>query len=184
MFFRQIDSIYYIRELDKAEFADLTKAHAKRILMGSPASMMQDIRKTYKTDYNIPIYLGLFCRTAFVGWTYGYGYSSTAFYIESVAIARSHRGKGVHPHLLQGMMDCIFAQGFQTIKNTHHSNLSSLIAKKLRLGFVITGYQLDDQHGAVVQMEYHLKKKRRDILKFRAGSQRPNKEIAKILKLK
>ena len=68
------------------------------------------------------------------------------------------------------------AKGFQTIRSKHVAANSPVIIAKLKSDFVITGMELNDAFGTLVQLSLFTNKKREKLLKVRAGFLRSDDE--------
>lgn len=170
---------YVIREIDRASFRQMVKKYSLEILGDGHDNERDHLLSHLEKNQTAPssLNLGVFDDSKFIGWSTGHLHDGATFYIENSAIHRDHQRRGLHAALLNEMIRRAAASGFQTVKNHHYFDLSKLIAKKLRMGFVITGVEISDDHRPVLQMEYYLKKERFKILQFRNGDVRPKRWI-------
>ena len=72
--------------------------------------------------------------------------------------------------------------GFQELCSRHSVDNNAVIIPKLKAGFVITGVEISDMWGTLVNLSYYTNEKRRKVLSYRSGA-KPDSEIKKYLDL-
>lgn len=129
---------------------------------------------------NLSLCLGLFSGKTLVGWSTGFNIDQFDFCVDYTYINSKHRNRGLYQPLITSMIHCARKEGFQTITSNNHCSLSRLISKKLKIGFYITGLELDSKNGALIKLDYLINKKRLDFLKFRVGELRNSKSLKRL----
>ncbi len=141
-------------------------------------------RKSF-IKHRIEVFFGLFNeRGKMVGWSASFQTQPNELYMMSSAVMPKYRRKGWYSKLLLATMKEAKKLGFQVIASNHQATNSPVIIAKLKLGFVISGFELSDQMGVLVKMTYSFSSIRNEVMKFRSGEHRPTKRVKKALKLK
>lgn len=187
---------YSIREIPNEEFGKLWEKPGKRIFNDDSIMLdrtlayskkernqFQELRKLFNSSQHIRINLGLFYRSKFVGWSWGFQETATVFYMCNSAILEDHRRKGLYTCLMREMLKRALKYGFQRIYSRHMITNNDILIPKLKQGFVITNFELSEAFGTMVHLSYYPSRIGYEILNFRSGHKRPSKKIKKIFKL-
>ena len=94
---------------------------------------------------------------------------------------KEYQGKGIYSALLPKLLEIYHDKGFQKISSRHHASNNRVLVAKLKAGFVVTGFELDERYGLFVVLSYIYNDKRMKAYKFFTGSLRPDDEIKKHL---
>lgn len=132
---------------------------------------------------NFALYQLVYFNNDVVGWSWGFQDTRESFYMVNSAVLPDHRKKGLYKILLDQTIKILSESGFQKIWSRHSMTNNSIIIPKLKKGFYITGTELNDTFGALVQLTYYVNKTREKVLDFRAGHLRPDDELKKLFKL-
>ena len=127
--------------------------------------------------------LGVFHLDKQIGWSFGVQKDREKFYMVNSAIFSEHRKKGLYTALLTRAVEVVTKEGFQLITSSHIATNSAVIVAKLKAGFIITGFELSDILGLMVNLTYYTNPTRRKIMDFRCGLTRPDGEMRKLLGL-
>ena len=57
---------------------------------------------------------------------------------------------------------------------------NAVIIPKLKAGFVISGFEVSDRFGTLVQLSYYFNPLRRKMMDVRVGQRKPDEEIRKL----
>jgi len=125
--------------------------------------------------------LGIFYRDQFVGWHFGHQLEPDRFYMTNTGILEAHRRRGVYTALLPVILDQLAQKGFQIVFSRHTLTNNAVIIPKLKAGFVISGFEVDDRFGTLVQLSYYFNPLRRKLLDVRVGQRRPDDETRDLL---
>ena len=187
---------YSLRVMTDAEFDPLFRKHGKKIfnddslmydrsdvLTKTEIAQYKKLRENFKSPSHIVIDLGLFFDNKFVGWSWGFQYSSTTFYMCNSAVLEKHRRKGIYTYLMNEVVQKASDQGFSHIFSRHIVTNNDILISKLKMGFKITSFELSERFGNLIHLTYFPQKIRREILDFRSGFKRPDKKMKKLFKL-
>jgi ribosomal protein S18 acetylase RimI-like enzyme len=179
---------YEIRELPQEEFSALWQKHAPAIfddgshllrldgiLSGQDQARSSELGATLGQRWRVN--LAVFRGDEFVGWSFGYLENGQTFYMCNSAVLPAHRRRGLYSALLRRIMDAAIEKGFQRIYGRHLMTNNAVLIPKLKAGFVITGFELSDEYGAMAHLSYFANPARRKVLDYRAGLIRPDDEI-------
>ncbi len=170
------------------------QSHGERIFrdespMYSPYEHLSELAKAL-VDRNGAAYkgvfrlrLGVFYGDTFVGWSTGNQENSDTYYMRNSAIFEEHRRKGLYSALLEESVRRILAAGFQRIMSRHNTDNNAVIIPKLKAGFLITGMEIDDKYGVLVNLSYYPHELRRKVIAYRTGRLHADAEVARVLKL-
>lgn len=187
---------YQIREMNEQEFTSLMQKSSKEVFGESyltfrlPDTFTEEERQKniqLKANMGTPytLRLGVLHESdGFVGWHFGYQESPLKFYMCNSGVLPNHRCKGVYTALVRKVIDTVTALGFQTIYSRHHPTNNAVIIPKLKMGFLITSFEIDDIHGTLVHLSYFPKSVRIKIMGYRSGHSHPDSEVRTVLGLK
>lgn len=194
MFQRELENGYTIRALESDAFGELWQAHAKTIfeealpifsyrdtLSAAELAKAERLREQLGSGYRLN--LAVYRNDEFVGWSWGRQESSETYYMVNSAILPAHRGKGLYQALVSVVIEETTEQGFQRVYSRHIATNNAVIIPKLKVGFLITGFELSDQFGTLVHLSYLPNPLRRKVLDYRAGQCMPDDEIKARLRL-
>ena len=101
----------------------------------------------------------------------------------NTGISPAHQNKGIYKHLLPKILDILRNKGFQKVYSRHKATNNQIIIPKLREGFVITNFEISEKFGVLIHLTYFFNNKRRNLMEYRVGQIRPDKELRKALSL-
>lgn len=196
MFTKNLSDGYVIKEMEPDIFWPLWETHSPAIFRDSiqnfpwrqhlsetEIAAMKELNKNKGTPYKL--LLGLYQGDEFVGWSFGDQKNVDCdYYMRNSAVLPHHRRQGLYSELLKVHLEIVSAKGFQKISSNHHPTNNSVIIPKLKAGFVITGMEMDDGFGMLVQLTYFTNSLRREVMDVRTGYKKPNEEVMKALGLK
>ncbi len=182
---------YSFRLAEQEEFAAFFDEHRQRMFGGvshipieeymSGAEMQR--RKDYDDavhalyELRILIYHG----DEVIGWHVGRQGMRDTGNMSNTAIFPTHRGRGIYSALLPHVLEIFREQGFAKVTSKHHASNNAVIIPKLKAGFVITGFDIDERYGLFVILTYIFNEQRMNAYKYRVGALRPDEEIRKYL---
>ncbi len=111
-----------------------------------------------------------------IGWTQGYREGKSQFYMLNSGVAHAERRKGVYSKLVMAVLEHSEAEGYSTVRSRHAAANVAVIIAKLRLGFLVTGFEYSEVYGPLVQLTYWVGQARRKLYKARASPIRPASE--------
>ncbi|MBS1623565.1 MAG: GNAT family N-acetyltransferase [Bacteroidetes bacterium] len=182
---------YYYREASPEEFGAFYTAHHRRMfehLTGIPIEPYMSgaelqRRKQYDDMVTAMYELRLFilCRDEVIGWHIGRQAQRDAANMSNTALFAAHRGRGVYTAIIRAALEHYRAQGFGRVVSKHHASNNAVLIPKLRAGFQITGFEIDERYGLFVNLTYYFNEQRKNVYRFRTGALRPDEEIRKYL---
>ena len=106
-----------------------------------------------------------------VGWSYGWQDSVHAgdFYMAGSLVLPAHRKLGLYSALVRKILELSLAEGFSAVRSRHSCVNNSVLIAKLKLGFIIHGFEQDEVMGTLVKMIFHHNELRKKSALFRAG---------------
>jgi len=117
------------------------------------------------------IRIGAFSGERLVGLSWGESASPNRFTVHMSLVEEEFRNQGIYSRMLDMMMDQ--TRVFDEVDSHHHVLNNHIIAKKLKYGFVIVGFDTDIIVGPRVKLRFFNNPKLADLMRFRAG-QIPN----------
>lgn len=184
---------YTCRPLEREAFRAIFEQHRPQVFAHnltfdldaalSPAEHehIQRLRQRLGEPYTLR--LGLFHGEAVVGWHVGMQATAYRFSMINTGILPAHQGRGLYTALLPHILALVQAEGFQQVYSRHIATNNQVLVPKLKAGFVITGFEIDDLHGLLVHLSYFFNPIRRRVLDFRAGQAHPDEEVRRYLHL-
>lgn len=86
-----------------------------------------------------------------VGWTYARGDGGHLLSINS-GVAPEHRRQGIYTALVERVLARARERGYVSVQSRHAANNNAVIIPKLRLGFVISGFEYSEVYGPLVRL--------------------------------
>ena len=111
---------------------------------------------------------------AIVGWSFGMQKSAEDFYMINSAVLAAYRQQGIYTQLMQHAVEFISNKGFQRIYSRHKMSNNAILIPKLKFGFTITGFEVNDVFGNLVELSFYTNPQRRALLEIRMGTRKPN----------
>ena len=118
-----------------------------------------------------------------VGWTCGVQETSERYAMSNSGVLPEHRGRGIYSALLRMLLERLRGEGFQVVTSHHHPNNRAVLVPKLRAGFLITGMEISEIFGLLVNLSYFFDERRREAFEFRTGWRRPGEVVRDALRL-
>ena len=139
------------------------------------------MRERYPNPFRIC--LGLFYEEDLVGWCFGVQKDASHFYMTNSAVEVAHRRLGLYSALLERTLEIALAEGFQIIFSRHTATNNAILIPKLQRGFIISGMEISDEFGLLLQLRYYANPKRRHMMDVRSGESLPDEETQRLLGL-
>lgn len=170
---------YVYRELETDEFLPLFEQYRRQVfpaglhfelnasLNAEEVQRFKQLIQNMGTPYRLQI--GIYHNDDFVGWTTGWQRDGRSYYMANTGILPAHQGNGIYTALLPIIIAELRDKGFQTIYSRHHPGNSTVLVPKLKVGFVITSFELSAMFGLLVHLSYFTNPVHRKVIDFRAG---------------
>ena len=182
---------YYFREVTPNEINAFYSEHVEKVfaddiymdvyewLTTEEKQKQQDLAGLVKDKYRLSILI--YNGEEAIGWHFGWQVDEENYYMCNTGILQAYQGKGIYSALLPKLIQIFKDKGFQKITSTHHAPNNAILVPKLKAGFVITGFDINEQFGLRVVLSYIFNEKRLNAYKFRIGSLRPDEDMKKYL---
>lgn len=173
-----LDEIRKFRnENNNLVFSDIFNINMRTLLSEEEKKLIDaNYSKLYKDQYVLNV--GVFDQDDnMIGWHSGYQADQSTFYMMNSAILEQHRRKGLYGRLLKFVIDHLKDKGIQVIYSRHTATNNAVIIPKLQAGFIISGLEIDDTFGTLVNLKYYFNDSRRKIMDMRSGQKRPDTEL-------
>lgn len=191
---KKLNNGFELHELSRQEFSPLLQQHFPALFDDQffmyrwdllLSEEEQESREAIKNSFpELKKYrYAIFKDKEFVGASFSYQTNVSSVYMQSSAILPEYRRQGLYSQMLGSVMQVIERDGFQEIQSNHHMTNNPVIIAKLKKGFNISGVELSDRFGTLVNLKYYTNSKRREVCKFRSGEMRPSKEQKQFFKL-
>lgn len=116
-----------------------------------------------------------------IGWHIGRQVDEEVYHMSNTALFKEYQGRGIYTALLPKLLELYKEKGFQKVASRHLVSNSAILIPKLKAGFVITGFEIDERYGILVILSYIFNQERLNAYKFRTGALRPDEDIKKYL---
>lgn len=112
--------------------------------------------------------IGAFRGESLVGWTFGRREGAHQFHMINSGVAGSERRRGIYTHLARLAMAHARSLGCSTVLSRHAANNNAVIIAKLKLGFVVSGFEYSEVYGPLVRLTCLLGEPRRTLYQSRS----------------
>jgi RimJ/RimL family protein N-acetyltransferase len=116
-----------------------------------------------------------------IGWHLGWQIDAEQFYMGNTGLYKAYQGKRIYTALLPKLLEIFKEKGFQKITSRHRTSNNAVLVPKLKAGFVITGFEIEERFGLMVTLAYIFNEKRLKAYQFRTGALRPDDDLKKYL---
>ncbi len=174
-----------------SEFADFFKRHRAIVFEEDfdfdIQQVLTDVEKTNRAEKIEKLkgayrhFLVARCGGKFVGWSFGVQRAAEDLFMINSAVLPSYRRQGIYSQLLKTTIEKARAEGFQRIYSLHKMANNAILIPKLKFGFVITGFTVNDSFGTLVELSYYTNAERRKLLEVRMGTRKPDEDLLKLV---
>ncbi|HLP52696.1 MAG TPA: GNAT family N-acetyltransferase [Chitinophagales bacterium] len=153
----------------------------EKVLSEKEKGLQKELSKNLHSAFQINYYI--LHGEEKVGWLYGNQTDYETFYLGNAGVLKEHRGKSVGTKAIAAVLGVLKEKGFQKACSKHAATNNSAIIPLLRAGFIITGLEINDCDGVMVQLTFFFNQIRRDVVDFRVGKLKPTQKINEALSL-
>ncbi|MCW3128336.1 MAG: hypothetical protein JWO03_3994 [Bacteroidetes bacterium] len=183
---------YYFREATPQEFGPFFTENRPKIFTENVTFTVEDwmdddeklkqkeLERMVKDRYQLRIFI--MNGDEIVGWHMGRQVEAESYYMSNTGLFKEHQGKGIYTALLPKLLEIFRDKGFQKVSSRHLASNSAVIVPKLKAGFSITGFEVDERYGMLVLLTYIFNDKRRKAYEFRVGAVKADENINKFLR--
>ena len=158
-------------------FAETGHLESLYALSDDEQSALDTLGKRLSGRYRLGF--GLFQNDTFIGWHMGQQVMAGKFEMSSTGILPQHRRRGLYSALIPIVLEDLKRAGFQVVFSRHNMTNNAVIIPKLKAGFIISGFEVDDRFGTLVQLSYYFNPLRRKMIDVRVGQRKPDDETRK-----
>jgi ribosomal protein S18 acetylase RimI-like enzyme len=108
-----------------------------------------------------------------VGWTYCVCRGPTQLEMVNSGVAAGFRRRGIYTRLVGLVLEHAKAQGLSTVTSRHTPENLAVLVAKLKLGFLVSGYEYSEVYGPLVRLTYRMHPLRLELYRSRAMPLRP-----------
>ena len=123
-------------------------------------------------DLPSPFGLAAYRGDVLVGWTQGHRQGRSDFHMLNSGVAAPARRSGVYTALVEAVLAHAAAQGYARVTSRHAASNTAVLIAKLRLGFMVSGFEYSEVYGPLVQLSHLVGEARRRLYRARAASLR------------
>lgn len=124
---------------------------------------------TSDPDRSGQLRIGAYCDGRLIGGTFGTRRGDASFYMAQSVVHPEHRRRGIYSALVRAVLERTKQDGISKVESRHLSTNSPVLIAKLKLGFFISGFELDEAYGTIVRTCCFHDPARRDAMLFRSG---------------
>ena len=128
-----------------------------------------------------PLYLLVEKDGALAAWHTGSQDASDTYYMRSSAVVHEHRRKGIYSALLAYVLALVRARGFQVVKSRHRVTNNAVIIPKLAAGFHVSGLQVHDIFGLLVELSMHFNPVRAQVFRYYTQGSRLDETVRRFV---
>ena len=170
---------YHVRELNREEYRSYSKIWDpiifdanQPVLHPKRTPEKEALREQLKARINENAWtlrLALFHGEDVAGWTYVNQEDADSVHMHSSVILPLHRRKGLYTFLLHEVVRRAANEGFEIVSSHHNPANTSILIAKLKAGFVVSGFSVNDIVGPLVRLSLFVEPNRRSAMEFRLG---------------
>lgn len=178
---------------DRAAFMEFCRQHNEAVFGRSPVLPVSDVLSDAEQEHirRLDGNMGSLFRLEFyvtkagepIGWTRGAQKDRETYSMSNTGIFPDYRCRGVYSALLSAVLDLTRREGFQKVISRHSVVNNAILVPKLKAGFRITGFEVNDVFGILVNLTYFFNERRSNALLYRAGYVLPDAHLAQLLGL-
>lgn len=180
--FREIESeiAKAFQQTHKADFfpGDLI-ADVMELLTDDEKQRYENIDSHYQGG--LTLHFGAFVDNQLVGVHFGRQFERGNYHMGFSAVVKKYQRKGVYTQLLQFVLGEVGKLGFQTVSSRHNASHNAVIIPKLKAGFLIGGFEINEVVGLQVRLVYYFNETRRSLHDFRTGRMAVSRKASQFL---
>lgn len=111
--------------------------------------------------------IGAFIEDRLVAWSYSRG-EDTQLHMVNSGVFPGLRRRGIYSRLVEATIAYADSHGFLRIISRHVPSNNAVIIPKLRLGFMVSGFEYSEIYGPLVRLTYLIGHKRRELYRARS----------------
>ena len=104
-----------------------------------------------------------------IGWTYAHSQGSALLHMVNSGVAVAERRNGIYSELVKIVVTHAHNNGYSAILSRHVASNNAVIIAKLKLGFVVSGFEYSEVYGPLVRLTYLVGSLRRQLYQIRSN---------------
>lgn len=113
--------------------------------------------------------IGAFRGDALVGWTFARPQGANHLHMINSGVAPAERRRGVYSELVRMVIEHACSRGYVAVLSRHAANNNAVIVAKLKLGFLVSGFEYSEVYGPLVRLTFLLGEGRRNLYRTRSS---------------
>lgn len=160
----------YTKQLQEHLLTDYPMLPWRESLGGGDVEKVRSLSENIKGKYFLR--LALLKKDELIGWSVGWQDSidDATFYMAASLVLPAFRQNGYYSQLVGYALERTKERGFQSVSSRHVMTNNPVLIAKMKLGFMVSGFEVTPVHGALIRLAYHHSELRRAAARFRAGS--------------
>ncbi|MBC8045279.1 MAG: GNAT family N-acetyltransferase [Fimbriimonadaceae bacterium] len=171
--------IPFFEKHESAIFPDRADTNYKNIYSQEERNLMKELNKNLKDA--LQLYFFIKKGEEKIGWAIGKQISHDTYQMNNTSIFETYRNKGIYKKVLSTLLNILKEKGFQKVISYHHPVNNAVIVPKLKTGFIITGMQMHENFGTLVQLTYYFNETNKKLIDYRVGYAKSDDELKNIL---
>jgi len=147
-------------------FSDYEESALLAVVLDEEAAARPTARQPAADD---ALRIGAFRGETLVGWTFAQPDGAAHFLMINSGVAAAERRHGVYTELARMVIEHARSRGFVAILSRHAANNSAVIVAKLKLGFLVSGFEYSAVYGPLVRLTLLLGERRRGLHQARSS---------------
>lgn len=189
---QQLSSGFYVEPITKAAYDYFRQANeslifpnrfdinAQAACSAEESAGIAELNKNLQNLYELR--LGFFHDGNMVGWHYGVQVTADTYRMVTTGILPAYQRKGIYSAFLAVIAEQLREAGFQIILSRHYATDNQVIIPKLRFGFLVSGFEVTDEYGLLLRLNYYFNETRRKIFHVRSGFQQPDDVVKSLIR--
>jgi len=170
---------YYARVVDDATIFKIMKENLKamfpnsiefkpkevldKVALGQFEKRVKEQKQPFRLNYLIEKDREL------AGWCTSYEAAPDDFHMHNSGVFEPHKRKGLYSAVLKLVLEYAKNQGYLKVSSRHHVSNNAIIIPKLKAGFLITGFDVSEKFGLMLELNYFNNEAVKSVIKFRTG---------------
>ena len=113
--------------------------------------------------------IGAFRGDSLIGWTFARARGTDHFHMINSGVAPAEKRQGVYSHLARLVIEHARSRGYVAVLSRHSASNNAVIVAKLKLGFVVSGFEYSEVYGPLVRLTFLLGERRRSLYRTRSS---------------
>ncbi len=113
--------------------------------------------------------IGAFRGESLIGWAIARAEGSSHFDMINSGVAPDERRHGVYTELVCMVIEHARSRGYVAIRSRHAANNNAVIVAKLKLGFLVSGFEYSEVYGPLVRLTLLLGELRQSLYRTRSS---------------